>query len=317
MAGLWRTRFAPAPTGYLHLGHAVSALYVWGLARAFGGQVVLRVEDHDRIRSRPEYEAALLADLDWLGLIPDEGTTVEFRAGALALRQSDNVSRYEAALERLEAAGLVYPCTCSRKDVEAYLEERGREVGDGETPYPGICRERGVDPASTPIRRLHLPRREVAFEDLVLGTVHQVPAEQCGDLVLRDRDGHWSYQFAVTVDDFEQGIDVVIRGLDLLESTGRQVQVASLLGRGVPPVYFHHPLILKPDGHKLSKSAGDTGVGELREAGWTPQRVLGEAAVRSGLLDADRNAPSLDVTDLADLFRERHQEAEKRLRPQD
>lgn len=317
MKPAWRTRFAPAPTGYLHLGHAVSALYVWGLARAFGGHVVLRVEDHDRIRSRPEYEAALLEDLDWLGLVPDEGTTVEFRAGALPLRQSDNVSRYQAALERLEAEAVVYPCTCSRKDVQAYLEERGEEVGGGETPYPGICRERGIDPASTPMRRLHLPRREVAFEDLVLGTVRQVPAQQCGDLLLRDRDGHWSYQFAVTVDDFEQGIDVVIRGLDLLESTGRQVQVAALLGRSEPALYFHHPLILKPDGYKLSKSAGDSGVRELREAGWAPERVLGEAAVRAGLLDAERLAPSLDVSDLANLFRERHQEAAKALQAPD
>jgi len=313
----WRTRFAPAPTGYLHLGHAVSALYVWGLARAFGGHVVLRVEDHDRVRSRPEYEAALLEDLDWLGLVPDEGTTAEFRGGPLPLRQSDNVSRYEAALERLAAEALVYPCTCSRKDVQAYLEEhgeeRGEEVGGGETPYPGICRERGIDPASTPMRRLHLPRREIAFEDLVLGTVHQVPAEQCGDLLLRDRDGHWSYQFAVTVDDYEQGIDVVIRGLDLLESTGRQVQVAALLGRREAAAYFHHPLILKPDGHKLSKSAGDSGVRELREAGWPPRRVLGEAAARSGLLPPG-DEPSLEVGDLAALFRDRHPEVGARLR---
>ncbi len=296
----WSTRFAPAPTGFLHLGHAVDALWVWGLARAFGGLVVLRVEDHDRTRSRPQYEAALLDDLDWLGLEPDEGTTAEFRRGPLPLRQSDNEARYAAALARLEAAGLVYACTCTRRQIEAAGGRRR-----GELRYPGTCRCRCVDPTSTPIRRLCLERREVHSFDLRLGECRQVPSEQCGDLLLRDRDGHWTYQLAVVVDDHEQGIGVVVRGEDLLASTGRQVQLAELLGRSEPPRFLHHPLVLGPDGRKLSKSAGDTGIRELRAAGWDAARVLGDAAVRGGVLAARGEAPRLAAADLGPLFAER------------
>jgi len=298
----WRTRFAPAPTGYLHLGHVVNAIYVWGLARAFGGRVLLRVEDHDHIRSRPQYEAALLDDLDWLGFEPAAGTTADFRRGPpprspSPLRQSDNGERYAAALDRLDRAGLVYPCTCTRRQIAERVgsPERGEELR-----YPGTCRHRNVDPATTAVRRVFLERREIRFTDLALGEQVQVPAEQCGDLVARDREGNWSYQLAVVVDDFEQGVDVVIRGADLLDSTGRQIQLAALLGRAEPPRFLHHPLILRPDGFKLSKSEGDTGVGELRDAGWSRERVLGEAAARVGLLDAPR---PLAVDELAALFR--------------
>lgn len=295
----WRTRFAPAPTGYLHLGHVVNAIFVWGLARAFGGRVLLRVEDHDRIRSRPEYEAALLDDLDWLGLLPDEGATEDFRRGSLPLRQSDNTERYAAALDRLHRAGLVYPCTCTRRQI---AERVGRPEPGEELRYPGTCRHRGVDPATTEVRRVVLAPRRLRFTDLALGEQAQVPAEQCGDLVVRDREGNWSYQLAVTVDDLDQGVGVVIRGADLLGSTGRQIQLAALLGRAEPPRFLHHPLILRPDGFKLSKSDGDTGVRELRAEGWSRERVLGEAAARVGLLKAPR---PLAVDGLPALFQRR------------
>ena len=285
----WRTRFAPAPTGFLHLGHAVNALFVWGLARAFGGRVVLRVEDHDRTRSRPEYEAALREDLEWLGLAPDEE----------APRQSERGRRYDDALAALGESGLVYACTCTRKEIRA---RAGGRRG-GEIWYPGTCRDRGIDPERTPIRRLRLAPREVAFDDLALGPRLQAPSEQCGDLLLRNRAGHWTYHFAVVVDDLDQGIDVVIRGEDLLESTGRQIQLAGLLrgtaGRGEPPRYLHHPLILDASGRKLSKSRGDTGIRELRTAGWTPERVLGEAAHRAGLLERVRPLSLADAAELA------------------
>jgi len=288
----WRTRFAPAPTGYLHLGHAVNALFVWGLARAFGGRVVLRVEDHDRTRSRPEYEAALRQDLEWLGLEPDEE----------APRQSGRGGRYEEVLATLAEDGLIYACTCTRKEIRGHLERAGGRRG-GEIWYPGTCRDRAIDPERTPIRRLRLVPREVAFDDLALGPRRQVPSEQCGDLLLRNRAGHWTYHFAVVVDDLDQGIEVVIRGEDLLESTGRQIQLAGLLratgGRTVPPRYLHHPLILDASGRKLSKSRGDTGIRELRTAGWTPERVLGEAAHRAGLLERARPLTLADAAELA------------------
>lgn len=290
----WRTRFAPAPTGSLHLGHAINAIYVWGLARAFGGRVLLRIEDHDGTRSRPEFERGILDDLDWLGLVPDLGDTGDFRAGPFSQRQSDNTSRYEQALARLDEAGLVYPCDCSRKDIAQQVPD----VFGEETRYPGHCRTRGVDGTRVQARRAVMSAGAESFDDLRLGPQVQEPAVQCGDLLLRDRLGHWTYQFAVVVDDMEQGVDVVIRGEDLLQSTGRQMRLGRLLGRTVAPRYLHHQLLLRPDGSKLSKSAGDTGIGELRAAGWSPAEVLGEAARRGGLAVATR---SLDAASLADV----------------
>ena len=291
----WRTRFAPAPTGSLHLGHAVNAVYVWGLARAFGGRVILRIEDHDRTRSRPEYERGILDDLDWLGLVPDIGETAAFREGAHPQRQSDNTARHEAALEHLDRAGLVYACDCSRRDIAQEVPD----VFGEEVRYTGRCRARGVDRARTKARRVVMSAGAETFDDLRLGPQYQQPAAQCGDLLVRDRLGQWTYQFAVVVDDMEQGVDVVIRGEDLLRSTGRQICLGRLLGRGRPPRFLHHPLITKPDGSKLSKSAGDTGISELRAAGVRPGDVLGRAAVLAGLLDAPQ---PLTAADLSSLF---------------
>ncbi len=272
----------------------VNAIHVWGLARAFGGQVLLRIEDHDRTRSRPEYEAAILDDLDWLGLKPDIGVTDAFRAGAHPQRQSDNTTRYQASLERLERAGLVYACDCSRRDIAQDVPD----VFGEETRYPGRCRALGVDRATTKARRVIMAAGVEQFADLRLGPQAQEPALQCGDLLVRDRLGQWTYQFAVVVDDMEQGIDVVVRGEDLLPSTGRQIRLARLLGKAEPPVFLHHPLILKPDGSKLSKSSGDTGIHELRRAGWTAGAVLGEAARRAGFMSV---TGSLEATSLGGL----------------
>jgi glutamyl/glutaminyl-tRNA synthetase len=254
------TRFAPSPTGYLHLGHVVNAIYVWGMARATGGHVVLRIEDHDRLRCRTVYETALLEDLDWLGFVPDEGRHPP-------ARQSDRLSDFADALARLDADGRVYACECSRRRV-------------GGKPYDGRCRDRGL--ARQPGRGLR-----VRLDD-----------EPSGDLLVRDRDGHWTYQFAVTVDDTRQGITLVIRGLDLADSTGRQVALARLLGRQSPPAFFHHPLIVDSAGRKLSKSAGDTGVRELRAAGLPPATVVGMAAAAVGLIDAQAPIPAAAVSSL-------------------
>lgn len=288
----WRTRFAPAPTGYLHLGHLVNAVYVWGLARAFGGRVVLRVEDHDLTRCKPAYEAALLDDLEWLGFVPDEGAISEFRAGGTPRRQSDNSAAYHRALQQLGATEQVYPCICSRRDVIAVV---GESRPGEETCYPGTCRTRGRPAEETRARRLRLPDGPVRFDDLLLGAQSQVPAEQCGDLLVRDRFGHWTYQFAVSVDDLDQGIDVVIRGEDLLRSTGRQLLVARQLGRLQPPLLLHHPLLRDGTGRKLSKAAGDTAVRALREGGATAASLIGEAASRAGLLPAPRPVPAHEV----------------------
>ncbi|HET7600167.1 MAG TPA: glutamate--tRNA ligase family protein [Gemmatimonadales bacterium] len=290
------TRFAPSPTGYLHLGHAVNAVYVWGLARALGGRVALRVEDHDRGRCRPEYERALLEDLEWLGLEPDLGTAAELRAGASTYRQSDNDAAYDAALGRLSADHQVYACTCSRKDVAA---DGGAPRG-GERPYRGRCRTRGLAPGPGRGLRVVLEPGRERFVDGLLGEVVQDPAEQCGDLLLRDRLGNWTYQFSVAVDDLRHGVELVVRGRDLLASTGRQIRLARMLGRKAPPWFVHHPLIMKPSGEKLSKATGDTGLRELRAAGARPEDVLGEAAFRGGLIERPR---PVAAEDLGGLFR--------------
>jgi len=289
------TRFAPGPTGYLHLGHAANAVWVWGLARALGGRVLLRVEDHDRGRCRREYEVALLEDLEWLGLEPDAGAPDELRAGRSELRQSDAGPVYEAALTRLRAGGSVFACDCSRKD----LAEVEGDLPNQETRYPGRCRHRGLAAAAGRGLRLRLEPGVEQFMDARLGRQSQDPAAQCGDLLLRDRLEQWTYQFAVAVDDLRHGIDLVVRGDDLLASTGRQIRLGRLLGRPAPAVYLHHPLIRKPGGEKLSKSSGDTGLRELRAAGITPAQALGRAAYLTGL---QAHPAPVAAGDLAKLF---------------
>jgi glutamyl-tRNA synthetase/glutamyl-Q tRNA(Asp) synthetase len=262
------TRFAPAPTGWLHLGHVLNAEYVWGLARALGGRVLLRIEDHDRGRSRPEFEAGLLDDLDWLGFQPDVFSTSQFRAGRCEGRQSDRDEIYAAAAEVLERQGLVYACDCSRREISIGGSPHGEELR-----YTGRCRERRLDVQPGVGSRLRTDRGMETFDDVRLGLQHQDPASQCGDVLLRDRTGNWTYQFAAAVDDWRQGVHLVIRGIDLLPSTGRQIRIARLLGRERMPVFLHHALIMKSPAQKLSKSDGDAGVRELRARGWTPAAV--------------------------------------------
>ena len=265
------TRFAPAPTGWLHLGHVLNAEYVWNTARGVGGRVLLRIEDHDRGRSRPEYETGILDDLDWLGYHPDIYPTAAFRAGRCHGRQSDREEVYRSAIDSLRARGLVYACDCSRRFASAGVVA-GSEPH--EVHYPGRCREKDLPLHEGFGWRLRMDPGAEVFEDARLGIQRQEPAAQCGDLLLRDRHGNWTYQFAVTVDDWQQGIDLVIRGADLLPSTGRQIRLARLLGRERPPVFLHHPLIMKTPDRKLSKSDGDTGVRDLRARGWTVRQIV-------------------------------------------
>ncbi|HXW97268.1 MAG TPA: glutamate--tRNA ligase family protein [Gemmatimonadales bacterium] len=280
-----RTRFAPAPTGYLHLGHVANALYVWGATLSRGAEVLFRVEDHDRQRCRAVYEQALLEDLDWLGLVPDLGTTAEFRSGPSPFRQSDNSEVYAAHVELLRTYGHhVYACDCSRST------QGGAAVPEGGVtrPYDGRCRSRNLAPGPGRGLRVVIEAGDEVFEDLRLGPQVQSPAEQCGDLLLRDRLGNWTYQFAVVVDDLRQAIDLVIRGEDLLDSTGRQLRLARMLGRRKMPLFLHHPLIRKPSGEKLSKASRDTSVRALRAAGKSPEDLFGQALFALGLLPLAR-----------------------------
>jgi glutamyl-Q tRNA(Asp) synthetase len=256
--------------------------------------VLLRLEDHDRGRCRPEYEAAILEDLEWLGLEPDVGLPGEFRSGRSPFRQSDNDPRYESALHQLGAKFTVYACDCSRKDVAGETD-----VPDQETPYSGRCRDRNLAPQEGRGIRVTMDPGSEQFTDMLLGDQRQDPRAQCGDMLLKDRLGNWTYQFAVTVDDLEQNVDLVIRGQDLLASTGRQIRLARMLGRSTPPAYMHHPLIRHGSGAKLSKSNRDTGVRDLRAAGMSPGHVLGQAAHLTGLTDVARE---LSAEDLGSLF---------------
>ncbi len=271
------TRFAPSPTGWLHLGHVANAAWTWHAAAEAGAAVVLRIEDHDRGRCRPEYEARILSDLEWLGLEPEPESWASLRSGGgpSPWRQSDCFALYQAALDQLAARGLVYGCTCTRSTI-------ARELGDGlvegrELRYPGTCREKGIQPGPGVGMRIRLPETEESFEDLRLGTQRQHPQEQSGDLLARDRNGNWTYQFAATVDDMRHGIDLVVRGEDLLSSPGRQLALARLLGRTAMPRFLHHPLIRNQTGEKLNKRDRPMSLREMRKSGVTALEVLEQA----------------------------------------
>ncbi|MBI3865509.1 MAG: tRNA glutamyl-Q(34) synthetase GluQRS [Planctomycetia bacterium] len=278
------TRFAPSPTGQLHLGHVAAMVYVWGLAARLGATVHVRIEDHDRQRCRPEYTAELRETLDWFGFVPVNGGRWS--------QQSEHDDRFQSALALLRERNLVYACRCSRKELEPLPDAAERR-------YPGHCRDLNLPETEGTALRVRLPADSIEFHDARHGRQTQRPSAQCGDPVVRDRLGQWTYQFVVVVDDLHDGIDWVIRGDDLLPSTGRQLLLARLLGRSAPLHYFHHPLIVNPDGTKLSKRDAAAPIAELRGQGLSPAGIIGLAASRCGLLPEP--APRR-LDDLADLF---------------
>jgi len=291
------TRFAPSPTGHLHLGHLAHMVYLWETAEKLGARVLLRMEDHDRGRCRSEFEDSILEDLEWLGF-PYE------HPGGKLYRQSDHPERYERALARLAQTENVFPCTCSRKQI---AEDSPKPNQDGERRYSGRCRYAGTVKSNLPHHgdnparvdcpqqppqqdpptssaaqpapkqphglRLQLAPGPETFNDAIQGPQTQDPHQQIGDLLLRDREGNWTYQFAVTVDDIEQGVNLIIRGEDLLPSTGRQIRLARLLGRTEPPEFHHHPVIRDADGQKLSKREHSTTLRDLRKSGRTVESL--------------------------------------------
>ena len=267
-----RTRFAPAPTGFLHLGHVANALWVWGAARLAGAEVLFRIEDHDRQRSRAGFADAIIEDVAWLGFVPD--------AGPVRQNEPDAIAAYEAALARLTDDGLVYRCACTRSTFAAWAREHGTAwSGVG---CPGACRTRAFPGDAATSLRAALGAGTESFDDLLLGPQAGDPAAT-GDLVVRDREANWTYAFAVVVDDLRQAVDLVVRGEDLLTETARQIRLGRLLGRSTPPRFLHHPLIHKSSGAKLSKSDADTGIRELRAAEWGAEAVLSRAADLAGV----------------------------------
>ena len=265
-----RGRHAPSPTGRLHLGNARTALLGWLDVRSRGGAMVLRVEDNDFTRARPELEERMLRDLAWLGLDWDEGPDVGGPYGPY--RQSERDGHYAAGLAQLE----VYRCTCSRAQLRA-LPTMG---ATGEAVYPGTCRGRGGEVGAI---RWRVPAGEVGFVDRVLGPYAHAVAGAVGDFVLRRADGAWAYQLAVVVDDAAMRIDSVVRGADLLDSTPRQILLQRALGLPTP-TYGHVPLILGPGGTKLSKRDGAPDLSALREAGVAAELVIAALARSLGLV---------------------------------
>lgn len=269
-------RLAPSPTGRLHLGHARSFVAAWWHARAAGGSVVLRSEDLDRTRCKPEHETAFLQDLEWLGLTWD---------GPM-LRQSDDLEPYREATETLLANRRAYACTCTRKDILA-AQSAPHSSGE-ELRYPGTCRGRwaSVDAAeastSSPAGvRFQVGEEPVTYIDELAGPQLHHPQAECGDFLLLRRDGVISYQLAVVVDDARQGVTEVLRGSDLLPSAARQ----RLLQRdlGLPqPRQLHVGLVRDPEGRRLSKREGDLELAELRGRGLPPQRLIAWAAQSLG-----------------------------------
>ena len=281
-----RGRYAPSPTGDLHLGNTRTALLAWLFARKAGGAYVLRIEDLDHPRVRPGATARMLEDLRWLGLEWDEGPGCGGPYGPYA--QSERQPLYEGYLARLQLADLVYPCYCSRAEV-ARAASAPQEGADDGPRYPGTCRNlrpaerRAREQAGRrPCLRFRAPDRVITFHDMVAGPITQNVAEVVGDFIVSRSDGIPGYQFAVVVDDALMQITQVVRGADLLSSTARQVALGEALGFPVP-VYAHVPLVVDQQGARLAKREQAAGVRALREAGSTAGRVLGALGASCGL----------------------------------
>ena len=344
MSGI--VRFAPSPTGYLHEGHLLSALYVWAAAKKWDLKVHLRIEDHDQSRARPAYIAGIREDLSWLG----------FRYDSESI-QSERNTIYEAALQKLEAKSLVYPCYCSRKQ----LQEENPKSETGEIVYQGKCFYRHEPSAvSNELRKSHpltlsswrepkaddriheiqnimdpiaelqgdksnlllgdrlrrktiderqkigdsrseaemteerphslrfiVPDRFIDWHDLRLGDFHENPKLQCGDFPIRDREGQWTYQFAVCVDDIDENITHIVRGEDIRNSTARQIALMQTLGRTKLPIYLHHPLIFDTNNKKLSKRELAHSLRQDKEAGVTPETLFGRVLYKTHLTEKE------------------------------
>ena len=271
-------RYAPSPSGRMHLGNLMCCLLAWLSAKSKGGQVLLRIEDLDTVRCPRVYADAIVDDLAWLGLAADGPTPTVY--------QSERSEIYQQYYDVLLKKGLVYPCFCSRSQLHA---ASAPHRSDGQVVYAGTCR--GLSDAEiarrsltrAPAFRVQVPDEEIAFTDGHLGRYAENLARDCGDFYLRRADGVFAYQLAVVVDDALMGVTEVVRGSDLLSSTPRQLWLYRELGLTAPQ-FYHLPLLLAPDGRRLSKRDGDQSLENLR-ARYTPQEIIGKLAYVCGLQD--------------------------------
>ena len=277
-------RYAPSPSGRMHLGNLCCCLLAWLSAKHQGGRVVLRIEDLDAMRCPRSFADLLEADLAWLGLSADEGGS----AGGPAdpYYQSERADLYQYYYDRLAGMGLVYPCFCTRSQLHA---ASAPHRSDGQVVYPGTCR--GLTPEQVaeksrirpPAWRVMVPDEEITFTDGHLGRYTENLAADCGDFIVRRADGGFAYQLAVVVDDALMGVTQVVRGADLLSSTPRQLWLYRTLGLPAPE-FYHLPLLLAPDGRRLSKRDGDQSLEHL-QAKYTPEQIIGKLAWVCGLTD--------------------------------
>ena len=279
-------RFAPTPSGRMHLGNVFAALIAWLSVRSQDGELVLRMEDLDTQRTSADFADILRSDLRWLGLDWDRETPPQSQRSAV----------YDRYFEKMADLGLLYPCYCTRSQLHSV---NAPHLSDGTYVYPGTCRNRTDIPAGRkPAWRVVVPDKLWQFHDLCQGDYSLNLYTDCGDMVVRRADGVYVYQLAVTVDDGEAGVTEVVRGMDLLSSAPRQMYLQELLG--FPhPVYGHVPMLLAPDGRRLSKRDKDLDLGVLRQQ-TTPEALIGNLAHAAGLID--RNIP-ISAEELAGEFR--------------
>ena len=266
-------RFAPSPSGRMHLGNLFSALLAWLSVRAADGEMVLRIEDLDPDRCRPEYAETLKDDLRWLGLTWDrEQTPQSLRADA-----------YMEIFDTLQNNGLVYPCYCTRTELHA---ASAPHASDGTFVYPGTCRDlteqQRAEKTKPPCWRLIVPNKLYGFTDGLQGRYEENLTKACGDFIIRRADGVFAYQLAVVADDAAGGITQVVRGMDLLSSTPRQLYIYELIGAPAPE-FYHVPLLLAPDGKRLSKREKSLDMGALRSR-YSPEELLGTLGFYAGLI---------------------------------
>jgi len=307
-----RGRFAPSPTGAMHLGNARTALLAWLAARHGGGAVVLRIEDLDRPRIVAGAEQRLLDELGWLGLDWDEGPD---RGGPHApYRQSERTAQYDQAIDRLLASGRAFLCACSRADVaraaSAPHEGMGADNGDEGPRYPGTCiglapaavEARARDQGRRPVVRFRAGGKRLSFADGLHGPCDPFGPAGVDDFVLRRADGTAAYQLAVVVDDAAMEISDVVRGDDLLRSTPRQLALYAALALP-PPAFTHVPLVLSAGGERLAKRTRPLSVGDLRARGVSPEEIVGALAASAGLVPEETRARAAEL--IADFSFER------------
>lgn len=268
-------RFAPSPSGRMHLGNALSAMLAWLSAKHQGGEILLRIEDLDPARSKAEYAQGIMDDFRWLGLLWDRR----------AMDQSKRGEAYAAALRQLGQMNLIYPCYCSRDQLHA---ASAPHASDGRVIYAGTCRnltpEQRAVMSKKPSLRIRLPDREISFRDGLQGNVTMNLQREFGDIILRRADGVAAYQLAVVVDDGTEGVTEVVRGRDLLSSTPVQLYLYELLGL-TPPRFYHVPMLLAPDGRRLSKRDRDLDFGYLRQH-FSPEEIIGLLGHLAGLMES-------------------------------